>query len=110
MQIFPEEIAGGGAESVNTERAMAAEIDLVRINLEDLLFAELMLEVHTHEHFGKLAAEILVRLEPEITGQLHGKCGGALFLAAFTQIHQSSLHHARQVQTSMLEKVLVLDR
>ncbi len=85
LQLFqrsPEIELGAQPHAVDGALAVLAQVHLVKIGLEDLLFAVVQLQQHRHRHFHQLAGESAVLREPEILHQLLGQGAAALHQAA----------------------------
>ena len=76
-EILAEKDFGRLAEAVDAEGAARAQVDLVGVILEDLLLAELLLELQGDDDLGRLGGPALVLLQEEVLGQLHAQRGGA---------------------------------
>ncbi len=54
LKVFPEIRLRRFAESADREAAAVAEIHLIAVHLEDLLFGELLFELQGDHDFGRL--------------------------------------------------------
>ena len=52
---FPKKIRAASAHAVDGKRSAIAEVDVVQVELEDLLFRRLCLEDDRHEHLERFA-------------------------------------------------------
>ena len=97
----------GGSDAVIAE----AEINLVEIELEDLLFRVGRLDAQREQHLLDLAVVGLLRGQQEILRDLLGDGRGALLPAALTrEIGDDGARDAFGVDTVMREEILVLGR
>src|SRR4030088_2366221 len=75
--LLPEEGLGCFAEAVDAVASALAEVDLVGVHLEDLLFVEAGLELEGDEDLAELAHDTLLWCEEEAAGELLGERGAA---------------------------------
>ncbi len=88
LQFFqgpPEIKLGAQPHAVDGALAVLAQVHLVEVGLENLLFAVVQLQQHRHRHFHQLAGQGAVLREPEVLHQLLGQGAAAL--------HQATCFH-----------------
>ena len=78
LQAFAVVSAGSGSKTVST----VAEEDLIHVNLEDLIFAEIGFDLESHGHFVEFTNVASFAGEEEVAGDLHRDGGGSLTLSA----------------------------
>src|SRR5579872_1409023 len=93
----------------NAKTSPVAEIHFVRIQLENFLLGEALLEFERNHGFGELPApRALVRKE-ERPRHLHRDGAGALVvLAAVPQVRPGGPCDAHKIESAVLEEALVL--
>ena len=95
---------GGGGETVGP----LAQVDLVQVQLEDLLLAQLVLDLQGQQDFVELAQIGLLAAEEEVAGHLHGDGGAALPLLAGADQVEGGAQQPLVVHAGMLEEAVVL--
>jgi len=86
-----------------------AEIDPVQIEGQDLLLGEFHLQPDRQHQFLHLAAQVLVRRQEQVLGQLLGQGGAALDHPAGAHIGGHGPHHADGVEAGVVIEAPVLD-
>ena len=108
--IFAEVGLRRFAESIDRKAAPLPEVDLVRIHLEDLLFAEAMFELKRDDDLVQLALDPSLRRQKESARQLHGQRRPALnVMMSRRQIVTNRAQDADVVHAAMIEEAPVLD-
>src|SRR4029077_752852 len=95
------------AKSVNGEAASVAEINFVRVKLENLLLVEAVLEFKRYDRFGHFAPHGPVRIEKETARHLHRDSAAALHARTVAQIGPGRAQNADRIKPWMLEKAPV---
>ena len=95
-----------GGEAV---RALA-EVDLVDVKLEDLVFLEAVLDLEREHCFVELARKRLLGRQEKIPRDLHRDGAGALPSAARCEVGYGGAHDALVVDACMLVEALILGR
>jgi len=83
------------------------EEDLVDVELEDLVLAQVGLDLPRQQHLAQLAGDGLLAGEEEVAGDLHRDGAGAL-LGTRGDVGERRAGHAQIVDTAMLVETLVL--
>jgi len=102
-----EVAASSGLEAVV---ALAQIGRQVAVKGQDLLFAQLLLELDREEDLLELAPQGLFSGQKEAAGNLHGDRGETFGPAAFPEIDPHRPEEASQVDAPVLEEAGVLDR
>ena len=87
-----------------------AQIDLVDVELKDLVFGEILLDLECEQHFIQLAGDGFFRRQEEVTGHLHGDGRGALLLATGDQIGCGSAREAEYIHAGVLIEAIIFRR
>ena len=111
------EVLRPAAEVVAGRRLDAAravpEIDVVQVHLEDLVLAELVLDLLGHAHLEELAPQRALLagqvLGEDVAGELHGQRARALLDAARPHVAPHRPQHAADVDRAVVAEALVLD-
>ena len=85
-----------------------AEVDLVDVELEDLVFLEAVLDLEREHRFVELAREGFLRGQEEIPRDLHGDGAGALPAPAGSEVGHGGAHYALVVDAGVLVETLIL--
>jgi hypothetical protein len=85
-----------------------AEVDLVRVQLEDLVLGEVLLDLHGQEGLVDLAADGLLGGEEDLLGELLGERRGALGGAALDDVLQQRAHDRLRVDAAVAVELRVL--
>ena len=85
-----------------------AEVDLIQIQIEDLVFGEVALDLSRQHHLAELAREAPFGAEQHLLDQLHGDRAGALLDAAGADVHPGGAQDRHIVDPTVLEEVAVL--
>ena len=96
----------GGGKAV---RALA-QVDLVDVELEDLIFGQAVLDLEGEQHLVELAGERFFLGQEEIARDLHGDRARALPRAAGHEIGQRGAQRRRVIHAAMLVEALVFCR
>ena len=108
------EIAGGFPEVPARRRFDAvqavAEVHLVQVQLEDLLLGVLVLDARGEDHFFHLAPQRLVAREEALARELLRDRAAALRAPPEVQVAQERGADADDVDPTVLEEPLILDR
>ena len=99
----------GLAESVDGKAAALAQVDLVGVHLEDLLFIEAMFELESDDDLDELPFEALLRREKEVLRQLHGQRRAALLFVAGGQVANPGLHQPPIVHAAVLKEAPIFN-
>ncbi len=97
--------ARGAGEAVGA----LAQVDLVHVQLEDLILAQVRLDLVRQHHLVDLAGVGLLAGQEEVARHLHRDGRRALRQAA-AQIRQTRAQHADEIDAAMLVEAVVLDR
>ncbi len=106
---FPEEHLRGRFHP----KDVRPEGNLVEIQLEDRVFAEVALQLHRHPRFAQLASQLLFppqALGEDVAGQLHRNRGEPLRVMQRQDVGLERAEDAPVVDAVVLVKPLVLDR
>ena len=87
-----------------------AEVHLVQIQFEDLVFGEVVLDQRGEDHLLELAGVRLLEREKTHAGELLRDGAGALRAIAFAKVRDRRTGHTNQVDPLMIVEALVLDR
>jgi hypothetical protein len=101
---FAEVDLRGGRESV---RALA-EIDLIYVQLEDLVFGETVLDLERQQRLIELARQRLFGSEEKVARNLHRDRARALASAALCEIGVGGAQHAEIIDAGVLVEALIL--
>ena len=85
-----------------------AEVDLVEVDLEDLLFRECLLDLQCDQDLVDLAGVAAFVREKEIARELHGDRAGPLGLAARRQIGKRRAGNTQKVDAAVGKETVVL--
>src|ERR1700739_1895202 len=100
----------GLAESINREAAALAQVDLVRVRLENLFLREAMFQVKGHEDLRDLVLDGAGVGEEQELRQLHGKGGSAAtMLAVADNVVPCPTDHAGVIHAAVLKELAVFD-
>src|SRR4029078_7550163 len=80
--MLTEEQARSGLDTVRA----VTEVGLIRVQLEDLVLGEALLDVDRKEHLGDLAPKTLLRREENLLRQLLGERRGAFHFLAGDEV------------------------
>ena len=86
-----------------------AEVHLVEIQLEDLLFRELTLDAGGENRFLQLAAIRLVARKEALPRELLGNGAAAFGAAPFAHVAERSRSDADEVDAGVIEEALIFD-
>src|SRR5260370_1438844 len=90
------------------ETLLAIQIDLIGVHSENLLFRIVALDLDGQKRFLNLSAKNSVRaVKKKAAGQLHGERARAFTNAAADGVAPCRFHNARQIDSPMLEEMLV---
>ena len=81
----------------------------LRIELEDLLLAEFLLELERDHDLRQLALDGFFRRQKERARKLHGDRRAALLVALARDVDPERLGQAKEVDAAMLEEAAVFD-
>jgi hypothetical protein len=95
---------GGGREPVGA----LSEKDLVDVELEDLVLAQVVFDLECEQGLVELAAERLLLAEEEVACHLHGDRAGPLSRAAVEEVRERGARHADVVDAAVLVEAFVL--
>src|SRR5580693_2512 len=98
---------GRFAESPNGETAAVAEIHLVGVQLENLLFRIALVDLDGHQDFLQLPRPFALGGEKKAARHLHVNGAGALSLLAAAQIRESRAKDTDNIQSAVFEESLV---
>ena len=96
----------GGGETVGA----LPEVDLVDVELEDLVLAQVVLDLEREQRLVELARQRLLGGEEEIARHLHGDRARALAAAALREVGVGGARDAQIVDAGVLVEALVLGR
>ena len=96
-------------KAADGERTALAQIDAIGIELENLLFAELLLHFDGNQHLRQFALDRLFRSQEESPGKLHGDGGSALLVAPMGHVNPGGLGQAQEVHAAVLKEAPVFD-
>jgi hypothetical protein len=85
-----------------------AEEDLVDVDLENLVFREILLDLEGEEYFVKLARNGLLSGQEEVACHLHGDRRGALAFSAGGEVGAGGPQDAQEVDARVLVEAVVL--
>ena len=85
-----------------------AQVNLVQVNLEDLVFAQQVLELEGQQHFVNFAGEGFFGRQVDIARHLHGDGGRALAFGA-PEVGDAGAQEADVVHAAVLVKARVLN-
>ncbi len=105
LHRFAEVGACRAAEAVGT----LAEINLVHVQLEDLVFRQRFFDLEREHDFVDLARVGFFPAQKERARYLHGD-GGSALRAAVAQVRETGAQYAGVIHAAMLIEVIVLDR
>jgi hypothetical protein len=86
-----------------------AQVNLVQVNLEDLVFAQQMLELEGQQHFVNFAREGFFGRQVDIARHLHGDGGRPLAFSA-PEVGDAGAQQSDVVHAAVLVKARVLNR
>src|SRR5580698_386739 len=89
---------------------MLAEVHLVHIHLEDLLFREAVLELEGDHDLGDLARDLLIRSEKKPTRKLLRECRSTAIHSMCKDILYGAFEGADVVDAAVLKEAAVFDR
>jgi hypothetical protein len=95
------------AESANGEAAAIAQVNLVRVELENLLFGKALVDLKGHQRFFHLAAPLALGGKEKASRYLHIDRAGALGAMANLQIGERGAHDAYDIETAVFKESLV---
>ena len=101
---FPEVGVGGYREAVGAP----PEEDLVDVDLENLVFREILLDLEGEEYFVKLARDGFLSGEEEVPCNLHSDRGCSLAFAAGGEVGAGGPQDAQEVHARVLVEAVVL--
>src|SRR5579862_6082857 len=101
---------GGFTKSANGERAAIAEVNLVGIEGEDLLFAEALIKLESDDGFFDFAAPAAFGGKEEGASNLHIDGGGALRFGTVPKVGPSGAEDADGVEAAVVEEALIFGR
>ena len=104
LQRLAEVGFGSGSKAVGA----VAQEDLVHVDLEDLVLAEIALQLERQHHLVDLACEGLFGREVDVARHLHGD-GGSALAACLAEVGQAGTHHADIVDAVVLVEARILD-
>ena len=84
-----------------------AEVDLIQIQIQNLVFGEVTFDPPRQHHLAQLARETPLGAEQHLLDQLHGDRARALLDAAGADVHPGCAQDRRVVDPSVFEKVTV---
>ena len=85
-----------------------AQEDLVHVDLQDLVLAQLVFQLEREQHLVDLAGVGLLGRQVHVARHLHGDGGGALALFA-AQVGHGRAQHAQVIDAVVLVKARILD-
>ena len=109
LEVFAEEGLGGLAEAVDGVAAALAEVDLVGVHLEDLLFVEAIFELEGDEDLDELALDAFFWREEEVFCELLSEGGAAAGSVVGDEVGEGALGDAEVIDTAVIEEVAVFD-
>ena len=83
------------------------QINLVDVELQDLIFGQILLDLECEQHFVQLAGDGLFRRQEEVTSHLHGDRRCPLLLAAGHQIGGRGAGKAEQIDAGVLVEAVI---
>ena len=96
-------------ESADGEGTALSEIDPVGVELENLLFAELLLQFNGNQHLHQFPLQSFFRRQEEGPGELHGDGGTALFVLLSREINPRGFHQPQVVYATVLKEAAILN-
>ena len=100
----------GFAKSSNRKAAAVAEINVVGVKLKNLLLRKTLVDLGGHQDFLQLAPPLALGREEKRPRHLHVDRARALRLLGAADVVECRAEHADHIQSSMIEKALVLRR
>src|SRR2546429_7375378 len=85
-----------------------AEVDLIRVELEDLVFGEILLDVDGQEGLVHLAAEALFRRQEDLLGKLLGQRRGSLDLLPGNEVLETGTDDGLRIDAAVMVEVRIL--
>ena len=107
LEVFAEEGLRSLTKAVDVVAAAMAEVDLVGVHLEDLLFRESCFELKGDEQLDHLPLEAFFWRQEEVFGKLLRKSRSTATAFAGEDIGDSALDKAAVVEPAMFEEVAI---
>ena len=109
VQGLGEVILAAESEAVDGARAVLAQIHLVQVRDQNVLFRVVRLETHGHDGLGRLAAEGLLVRQKVVLHELLRQRAAALHDAPGPQVGPDRAQHAERVDAVVLVEAPILD-
>src|SRR5215469_4465597 len=109
LYIFAEIGARGLGKTADGKGSALSQRNPVGVNLKDLLFRELLLQLDGDEHLGQLPLDGPFRGQEKPPRELHGQRGPALLIALPGHVDPGSFGEPHEVDPVVLEEAAVLD-
>src|SRR5437016_8115069 len=109
FQVFVEVGARRLGQSADGEGAALSEINPVRVEFENLLLAELLLQLDRNQHLHQFSLQSFFGRQEESPGELHGDGGTALFVFLVGEINPRRFHQAKIIHAIVLKEAAIFN-